>query len=147
MEIYDTIKNKINNTFWISSLNTNKITQIVFPDGYTLNNKFIYMGYGLELIPSMNYYASTSFYDIQIGLDGKLYLPERHSISIDENMIKFSNGEIWNRIKNIPVNTSTDYLNLQNIYNLNKKDTTYLYNKMMPIYGSHATVKGQHLPQ
>jgi hypothetical protein len=141
------LRNKLDNTFWISSLTNNKVTQLVFPVDSVPNNKFVYMGYAGEYTPSMTYYPDVSFYDVRIGVDGKLYLPLRHSSEITDNKITFTSGEIWNKVENIPKSTFEDYTNINTIRKLNQRDTTYLWNKMYPIYGTHPIVPGQKLPQ
>jgi hypothetical protein len=147
MQVYDTVKNMLDNSFWISTLEPHKVTQVIFPKGYTLNDKFVYMGYGLNLTPTMSYQPNISFYDVQIDVNGKFYLPMRHSVSLNPDKIVFSNGEVWNRVKSIPPNRSVDYLSLAEVAKRNINNSTYLYNKMMPIYGSHPVVPGQQFPQ
>jgi len=150
MQSYNSVKNMLNNSFWVSNTpySKNRLIQIVLPAGLTLNDKFAYMGYVLLLDPNQAYYYPTfNFFDIQIGIDGKLYVPFTSSTSITENEIRFGNGDVWTRVKNIPPNKSVDYLEVNEVRKRNIKETEYLFNKMMPIYGTHPIVPGQKLPQ
>lgn len=150
MQSYNLIRDNLNNSFWVSNADysKNQLIQLYFPSQMVMNNKFAYMGYALILNPTpYYYYPTTSFFDIQIGVDGKLHVPFTHSTSITDKEIRLANGDIWNRVTNIPKNTSVNYIDLNEIRKSDIQNTEYLFNKMYPIYGSHPVVKGQKIPQ
>ena len=66
---------------------------------------------------------------------------------LSEDEIRLSNGNVWTRVRNIPKNTSVDYLDVNEVRKRNVKESEYLFNKMMPIYGTHPIVPGQKIPQ
>jgi hypothetical protein len=150
MQSYNSVKNSLNNTFWTSDYPNakNKLIQLIFPVGLTLNDKFAYMGYALLLDPTpYYYYPQTNFFDVQIGIDGKLYIPLTNSMNISNDEIRFSNGVVWKRVSNIPANTSVDYLEVNEVRKRSIQESEYLFNKMYPIYGTHPIVPGQKVPQ
>jgi hypothetical protein len=138
MQSYNSVRNLLNNTFWVSnSQNTrNKLIQIIFPVGLTLNDKFAYMGYALLLDPTpYYYYPQTNFFDIQIGVDGKLYVPITNSMFISEKEIRFADGNVWTRVTNIPPNTSVDYLDVNYNDKLNLSNTDYTIEFWVRFFG------------
>ena len=136
----------INRTFWTSPQKP-VVYKFLLSNYNVNNNPLVYQGYILELKPGYYYYPDTSYYDVQIDLNGVIHYALFHSIEVTPNKIVWNNGDVWSKSEVPKTVSQKNYLNMEYIYDVNKYDTESLYNKMNAIYGQHPVIPGQEIPK
>jgi hypothetical protein len=146
MSNFEQVKNKFNLTLWKSNIYKDKIFRIKLATFPLYNNDFPVRGFGEALTPGYYYFPDSTYFDIRISTDGIIHIPLKQSVSFEDNTIIWSDGEIWNKVIDIPKNNQVNYLDFNVSISTAIDDTKKLYEKMNSIYGQHATVPGQKLP-
>ena len=102
METVRTILNSVKDSYWIG--NRSDAVYAIFVNDETLyTNTMLPYRLTYRVYNSGRYAIADSFwYDGGIALDGKLVILDDTIGTLDGNTIRWSNGDVWNRVSEVP---------------------------------------------
>ena len=102
METVRTILNSVKDSYWIGN-RSDTVYAIFVNDESLYTNTMLPYRLTYRLYNSGRYAIADSFwYDGGIALDGKLVILDDTIGTLDGNTIRWSNGDVWNRVSEVP---------------------------------------------
>ena len=102
METVRNILNSVKNSYWIGN-RSDTVYAIFVNDESLYTNTMLPYRLTYRLYNSGRYAIADSFYyDGGIALDGRLVILDDTIGTLDGNTIRWSNGDVWNRVSEVP---------------------------------------------
>ena len=102
METVRTILNSVKDSYWIGN-RSDTVYAIFVNDESLYTNTMLPYRLTYRLYNSGRYaIADSYYYDGGIALDGKLVILDDTIGTLDGNTIRWSNGDVWNRVSEVP---------------------------------------------
>ena len=140
MENVRTIFNSVKGSFWTGNRN-DTVYGIFVPDETLYTNSQVPYRFTYRAYNAGRYAIADSFwYDGGVTLDGKLVISEYIYGTLEgQNKITWSNGDVWNRVLEIPPVTSNG-VDLQ--YEMDGRESRWLNDRMNATYPYYTQFNG-----
>lgn len=131
METVRTIINSVKDSYWIGN-RTDTVYGISATDEALYTNTMLPRRLTYRIYNSGRYaIADSYYYNGGISLDGKLVILENTIGTLEGNTIRWSNGDVWNRVSDIP-QPRMNGVELQNA--MDERESTFLNERMRATY-------------
>jgi hypothetical protein len=139
METVRTILNSVKDSYWIG--NRNDTVYGIFVNDETLyTNTMLPYRLTYRVYNAGRYAIADSFwYDGGVSLDGRLVILDDIIGTLEGNRIRWSNGDIWNRVSDVP-QSRLNGTELQGA--MDEKESAWLNEKMRAAYPYYSQFNG-----
>ena len=139
METVRTILNSVKDSYWIGNRN-DTVYGIFVNDESLYTNTMLPYRLTYRVYNAGRYAIADSFwYDGGVSLDGRLVILDDIIGTLEGNTIRWSNGDIWNRVSDLP-QSRLNGTELQGA--MDEKESAWLNEKMRSAYPYYSQFNG-----
>lgn len=139
METVRTILNSVKDSYWIGN-RSDTVYAIFVNDESLYTNTMLPYRLTYRVYNAGRYAIADSFwYDGGISLDGRLIILENIIGTLEGNTIRWSNGDIWNRVSDVP-QPRMNGTELQGV--MDKTESAWLNERMRETYPYYSQFQG-----